>query len=68
LDWLAAVSLGVARATLDAAVDLARAKQPQGLKVMRENNAVQGVIGRNEASLRAARAYLYATASECGAT
>jgi len=31
---------------------------------MRENNAVQGVIGRNEASLRAARAYLYATASE----
>ena len=60
----AAVSLGVACATLDAAVDLARAKQPQGLKVMRENNAVQGVIGRNEASLRAARAYLYATASE----
>ena len=31
---------------------------------MRENNAVQGVIGRNEASLRAARAYLYATACE----
>src|SRR5882724_5866929 len=60
----AAVSVGVARATLDAAVDLARGKRPQGLKVMRENNAVQGVIGRNEASLRAARAYLYATASE----
>ena len=60
----AAVSVGVARATLDAAVALARAKQPQGLKAMRENNAVQGVIGRNEASLRAARAYLYATASE----
>src|SRR5712671_4023769 len=49
----AAVSVGVARAT-----------QAHGLKVMRENNAVQGVIGRNEASLRAARAYLYATASE----
>ena len=60
----AAVSVGVARATLDAAVDLARGKQPQGLKAMHENNAVQGVIGRNEASLRAARAYLYATASE----
>jgi len=60
----AAVSLGVARATLDAAVDLARSKLPQGLKAMRENNAVQGVIGRNEASLRAARAYLYTTASE----
>jgi alkylation response protein AidB-like acyl-CoA dehydrogenase len=31
---------------------------------MRENNAVQGTIGRTEASLRAARAYLYATAAE----
>jgi alkylation response protein AidB-like acyl-CoA dehydrogenase len=60
----AAVSLGVARATLDAAVALARGKTPQGLKAMRENNAVQGMIGRNEASLRAARAYLYATAAE----
>ena len=60
----AATSLGVARATLDAAIDLARGKTPQGLKAMRENNAVQGLIGRTEASLRAARAYLYATAAE----
>jgi alkylation response protein AidB-like acyl-CoA dehydrogenase len=60
----AAVSVGVARATLDAAVDLARSKTPAGLKKMQENNAVQGTIGRNEASLRAARAYLYATATE----
>jgi indole-3-acetate monooxygenase len=60
----AATSLGVARATLDAAVDLARAKIPQGLSAMRDNNAVQGVIGRTEASLRAARAYLYSTAAE----
>jgi alkylation response protein AidB-like acyl-CoA dehydrogenase len=60
----AAVSVGVARATLDAAVDLARSKTPAGLKTMHENNAVQGTIGRNEASLRAARAYLYATATE----
>ena len=60
----AAVSVGVARATLDAAVDQARSKTPAGLKTMRENNAVQGTIGRNEASLRAARAYLYATATE----
>jgi alkylation response protein AidB-like acyl-CoA dehydrogenase len=60
----AAVSVGVARATLEAAIDLARGKTPQGLKTMRENNAVQGMIGRNEASLRAARAYLYATAHE----
>src|SRR6202040_3434208 len=60
----AATAIGVARATLDAAIELARSKQPQGLNVMRENNAVQGLIGRNEASLRAARAYLYATAGE----
>jgi indole-3-acetate monooxygenase len=60
----AATSLGVARATLDAAIDLARGKTPQGLKAMRENNAVQGLIGRTEASLRAARAYLYTTAGD----
>jgi len=60
----AATSLGVARATLDAATDLARSKIPQGLSAMRENSAVQGVIGRTEASLRAARAYLYTTAAE----
>jgi indole-3-acetate monooxygenase len=60
----AATALGVARATLDAAIELARGKTPQGLKAMRDNNAVQGLIGRTEASLRAARAYLYATADE----
>ncbi len=59
----AATALGVARATLDAAIELSRGKTPQGLKAMRENNAVQGLIGRTEASLRAARAYLYATAA-----
>jgi len=60
----AATSVGVARATLDAAIELARSKIPQGLGAMRENNAVQGMIGRTEAALRAARAYLYATAAE----
>jgi indole-3-acetate monooxygenase len=60
----AATSLGVARATLDAAVALARSKLPQGQGAMRENSAVQGLIGRTEATLRAARAYLYATAAE----
>jgi len=60
----AAVSVGVARATLDAAIELSRGKASVGIKAMRENNAVQGMIGRNEASLRAARAYLYATAGE----
>ena len=60
----AATALGVARAMLDAATELARGKTPQGLKAMRDNNAVQGQIGRTEASLRAARAYLYTTASD----
>jgi alkylation response protein AidB-like acyl-CoA dehydrogenase len=58
----AAVSLGVARATLDAAIALARAKTPQGAAPMRGNSAVQSLIARTEAALRAARAYLYATA------
>jgi len=60
----AATSLGVARATLDAAIELSRKKLPQGLSAMRDNNAVQGLIGRTEGNLRAARAYLYATAAE----
>jgi indole-3-acetate monooxygenase len=59
----AALATGVARATLDAATDLARGKQSFGLAAMRENSAVQGLIGRTEANLRAARAYLYATAA-----
>ena len=60
----AAVSLGVARATLDAAIDLARGKESVGIKAMRENSAVQAQIGRIEGNLRAARAYLYATVTE----
>ena len=57
-----ALSVGVARATLDAAIALARSKTPQGLRAMRDNNAVQSLVARTEAQLRAARAYLYATA------
>ncbi|MFL6825703.1 MAG: acyl-CoA dehydrogenase family protein [Bradyrhizobium sp.] len=60
----AAVAVGVARATLDAAIDLARGKESVGVKAMRENNAIQAQIGRTEGDLRAARAYLYATATE----
>jgi len=60
----AATSLGVARAQFDAAIDLSRKKTPQGLSAMKENSAVQGLIGRTEASLRRARAYLFATAND----
>jgi alkylation response protein AidB-like acyl-CoA dehydrogenase len=60
----AAVSLGVARAMLDAFGELARGKTSFGMKPMRDNNAVQAQLGRNEGNLRAARAYLYSTATE----
>ena len=60
----AAVSLGVARAMLDAATDLARGKASVGQKAMRENNAVQGLLGRTEGNWRAGRAYIYGTAAE----
>ncbi|MBB4377034.1 alkylation response protein AidB-like acyl-CoA dehydrogenase [Bradyrhizobium sp. CIR48] len=60
----AAVSLGVARATLDAAIALAREKRPSlAAGAMRGNAAVQGLIGRTEGDLRAARAYLHASAT-----
>jgi indole-3-acetate monooxygenase len=60
----AATSLGVARAQFDAAIELSRKKTPQGLSAMKENSAVQERIGRTEAKLRRARAYLFATAAE----
>jgi alkylation response protein AidB-like acyl-CoA dehydrogenase len=59
-----AVALGVARATLDAAIDLARQKHSVGITAMKDNSAVQGLIGRTEAKLRAARAYHFSTATE----
>jgi alkylation response protein AidB-like acyl-CoA dehydrogenase len=59
-----AVAVGVARATLDAAIDLARKKHSVGIAAMKDNSAVQGLIGRTEAKLRAARAYHYATAMD----
>jgi alkylation response protein AidB-like acyl-CoA dehydrogenase len=59
----AAISLGVARASLDAAIALARGKhQSLAASAMRDNQAVQGLIGHTEGDLRAAHAYLYATA------
>lgn len=59
-----AISLGLARATLDAAIELARAKHSAGITAMRENSAVHNLIGRTEGNLRAARAYHYSTAAE----
>lgn len=56
----AAIALGVARAALDASVAVARGKSQSQVKhAMRDNNAVHAQIGRGEAKLRAARAYLF---------
>jgi alkylation response protein AidB-like acyl-CoA dehydrogenase len=61
----AAIALGVARATLDAAIEIARGKQSRDLKAgMKHNNVVQATIGRGEAKLGSARAYLFSTLDE----
>ena len=61
----AAIALGVARATLDAAIVTASGKTSRDIKhAMRHNNVVQAQIGRGEAKLRAARAYLHGALAE----
>ena len=60
----AAVALGIARTMLESFVELARHKRPaRGSfgRPLRENNAIQADIGRAEARLRAAKAYLLAS-------
>jgi len=55
----AAVALGIARATLDAFVALARDKTPRGsTQALRDNALVQFQIGFNEARLQSGRAFL----------
>lgn len=58
---VAAVALGTARAMLDAFVELAARKSPRGLARLADNAVVQGEIGRAEAKLEGARAYLLET-------
>lgn len=56
----ASVGLGLARATLDAFVDLARVKTPAlNTQSLRDNNAIQGIIGHADARWKAARAGLH---------
>jgi alkylation response protein AidB-like acyl-CoA dehydrogenase len=56
---IAAVPLGIARAALDALRELATAKIPRiGQAVLRDRPVVQAAVGRAEAALRAARAFL----------
>jgi indole-3-acetate monooxygenase len=57
---LAAVSLGIARAALDALQDLASAKKPMGSTVLlRDKPMTQVSIGRAESLVRAARASVF---------
>ena len=61
----AAVALGIARATMDAFGELAAAKAPHGsAQRLRDDPVVQQEVGRAEARLRAARAYLLTTLRE----
>jgi alkylation response protein AidB-like acyl-CoA dehydrogenase len=55
----AGVALGIARAVLDAFVELARDKIPRGAKrTLRDNNVIQTQVAQSEARISAARAFL----------
>jgi indole-3-acetate monooxygenase len=55
----AGVALGIARAVLDAFVELARDKIPRGAKrTLRDNNVIQAQVAQSEARISAARAFL----------
>jgi indole-3-acetate monooxygenase len=59
------VPLGIAHAALDRFVKLASMKTPLGgTAVLREKPTVQSAIGRAEAALRSARAFLFEVAEE----
>jgi alkylation response protein AidB-like acyl-CoA dehydrogenase len=58
----AAVALGIASATLDSFIDLARRKAPNmSSQLLRDNAAIQQQVGYNYARLQGARAYLLQT-------
>jgi len=61
---VAGVGLGIARAMLEAFVDLAGSKTPRGLGRMADSPTVQADVARAEATLGAARAYLLETLAE----
>jgi indole-3-acetate monooxygenase len=55
----AGVALGIARAVLDAFIELARDKIPRGAKrTLRDNNVIQAQVAQSEARISAARAFL----------
>ena len=61
----AGVALGLARASLDVFVDVARNKVPRGMKsVIRDNAVVQAGAAQAEVRVRAARAFLVQSAQQ----
>jgi indole-3-acetate monooxygenase len=61
----ASVGLGIARAMLDAFIDVARTKTPALTSTsLRDNHAVQGIVGHADARWKAARAGLHQTLRE----
>jgi alkylation response protein AidB-like acyl-CoA dehydrogenase len=57
---LVGVPLGLARAAIDALTELAKSKSPMGSRqLLKDKPAIQAAIGRAEATLRAARAFLF---------
>ena len=63
----AAVALGTARACLDAFFDLAGAKTPRSMQAtLRDQPVIQSTVGRSEAQLRSARAFLIEAVREFG--
>ena len=65
---MATVPVGIARAAIDAFVELAGGKQAHGLGTAQANRpTVQADVGRAEAVLRSARAWLYDTVEEAWA-
>jgi alkylation response protein AidB-like acyl-CoA dehydrogenase len=61
---VAGVGLGIARAMLEAFIELTAKKTPRGLKRMADDPAVQAGVARAEAGLGAARAYLLETLAD----
>jgi len=61
---VAGVALGAARQMLEEFRELAGGKTPRGMSRLAEDPMVQAVVGRAEASLGSAKAYLVATLDE----